>query len=128
MKVAIPLILLALTLGLIVVGPLWPGRFSGTVGIAAGEAIPGLGTTANTPEQAITNFLADVQKRNWDALPHWLSATTNGTAERDLLTKELGGTTAACARSQASRRGTWSRCARPGKMRKFARLCTGQRL
>ncbi len=92
MKVAIPLILLVLTLGLIVVGPLWPGRFSGTVGIAAGEAVPGLGATANTPEQAITNFLADVQKRNWDALPRWLSGAANGTAERDLLIKELGGT------------------------------------
>ena len=92
MKVLIPLILLALTLGLIVVGPLWPGRFSGTVGIAAGEAVPGLGATGNTPEQAITNFLADVQKRNWDVLPRWLSVAAAGTTDRDLLIKELGGT------------------------------------
>ena len=92
MKFAIPLILLAVTLGLIVVGPLWPGRFSGTVGIAAGEAIPGLTSSANTPQQAITNFLADVQKRNWGGLTRWLSASANGTAEQDLLSKELGGT------------------------------------
>jgi hypothetical protein len=92
MKFVIPLILLAITVALIVVGPLFPGRFSGTVGIAAGEAIPGLGASANTPQQAVTNFLADVQKRNWGALPHWLTTSSNGTTTEDLLTKEFGGT------------------------------------
>ena len=92
MKVVIPFLLLAVTLGLIAIGPLWPGRFSGTVGIAAGEAIPGLTARADTPEQAITNFCTDIQKRNWSGLTRWVSSSTNGAASEELLTKELSGT------------------------------------
>jgi hypothetical protein len=92
MKIAIPFLLLIVTLGLIVIGPLFPGRFSGTVGIAAGDAVPGLSSRADTPEQAITNFLADVQKRNWSELPRWLSSRASGQSQEEALTKELGGT------------------------------------
>ena len=42
------------------------GRPAGTVGIAAGSALPGFSQNASTPEQALNNFLLDVQRRNWD--------------------------------------------------------------
>lgn len=91
MKVVIPFLLLGVTLALIAVGPLWPGRLSGTVGIAAGEAIPGLTARSDSPEQAITNFCTDIQKRNWSGLPRWVSSSANGAASEELLTKELAG-------------------------------------
>jgi hypothetical protein len=37
-----------------------------TVGIVSGSALPGFGASASTPEQALRNFLLDVQRRNWD--------------------------------------------------------------
>jgi hypothetical protein len=91
MKVAIPMIVLAITLALIAVGPLWPGRFAGTVGIAQGNALPGLASAANTPEQAITAFLSDVQKRNWEGAQKRLVTSDNGAVADAPLIKELAG-------------------------------------
>lgn len=92
MKVALPMLVLVVTLGLIAVGPLWPGRLSGTVGIARGGALPGLASAANTPGQALTGFLLDVQKHDWDAAHRWLANADHGTVEESLLVKELAGT------------------------------------
>src|SRR5579871_162989 len=67
MKRALPvIIILAVTVLLIFVGLTGVGRSTGTVGIASGSALPGFGTTASTPDQALANFLQDVQRRNWD--------------------------------------------------------------
>jgi hypothetical protein len=67
MKRALPIVIviLAVTVVLIFLG-LSTGRSAGTVGVAAGTALPGFSTNASTPEQATNNFLLDVQRRNWD--------------------------------------------------------------
>lgn len=67
MKRALPaIIILAVTALLIFVGLTGVGGSAGTVGIASGSALPGFGTSASTPDQALSNFLLDVQRRNWD--------------------------------------------------------------
>jgi len=67
MKRALPIVivLVAVTAVLMFVG-ITVGRSTGTVGIAAGSALPGFSANASTPEQALSNFLLDVQRRNWD--------------------------------------------------------------
>ena len=69
MKRALPIVTLvvivAVTVVLMFLG-LSSGRSSGTVGVAAGTALPGFSAHASTPEQAVNNFLLDVQRRNWD--------------------------------------------------------------
>src|SRR5690348_3974282 len=67
MKRALPIVivLVAVTVLLIFLGATF-GRSSGTVGIASGSALPGFSEHASTPEQALSNFLQDVQRRNWD--------------------------------------------------------------
>ncbi len=67
MKRALPaIIILAVTALLIFVGLTGVGGSAGTVGIASGSALPGFGASASTPDQALANFLLDVQRRNWD--------------------------------------------------------------
>lgn len=66
MKRALPLVIIivAVTVILIFAG-LHSTAGAGTVGIAAGSALPGFSSNATTPEQALSNFLIDVQRRNW---------------------------------------------------------------
>jgi hypothetical protein len=66
MKLALPTLLVAVTIGLMVIGFFGIGHTTGTVGIAAGSALPGLTPSAATPEQAAANFLSEVQRRHWD--------------------------------------------------------------
>lgn len=66
MKLALPILLVAVTVGLMVLSLFGVARSGGTVGIATGSALPGLAPKAATPEQAASNFLADVQRRHWD--------------------------------------------------------------
>src|SRR5882672_3993349 len=66
MKFTLPIILVVITVGLMVVALVGAGQSHGTVGIAAGSAVRGLTPKASTPEQALTNLLVDLQRRNWD--------------------------------------------------------------
>jgi hypothetical protein len=68
MKRALPIILLIVvaTVVLMFLGLTVSGGSNGTVGIASGSALPGLTASASTPGQAMSNFLLDIQKRNWD--------------------------------------------------------------
>lgn len=66
MKLALPALLVAVTVGLMVIGFFWVGHSGGTVGIAAGSALPGLAPKATTPEQAVSDFLMEIQRRHWD--------------------------------------------------------------
>src|SRR5579872_2340598 len=66
MKLALPILLVAVTAGLMVLALVGPGTAHGTVGIAAGSAFYGLTPKASSPQQALTNLLVDVQRRNWD--------------------------------------------------------------
>jgi hypothetical protein len=66
MKFSLPIILIAITVALMAVGLFAAGSSHGTVGIAAGSALPGFSAKADTPEQAFANLLIDAQRRNWD--------------------------------------------------------------
>src|SRR5947209_6142014 len=67
MKRALPIVivLLGVTIVLMAIGLTRAGS-SATVGIASGSALPGFSEQASTPEQALSNFLLDIQRRNWD--------------------------------------------------------------
>ena len=66
MKIVLPITLVAVTAVLMVLALFGAGNAHGTVGIAAGSALYGLTPKASTPQQAMTNLLSDVQRRNWD--------------------------------------------------------------
>ena len=66
MKIALPVILLVVTAVLMVIAVVGAGHSGGTVGIAAGSAVSGLTPKASTPQQALTNLLVDLRRRNWD--------------------------------------------------------------
>src|SRR5579862_406838 len=66
MKVLLPIILVAVTVVLVALALFGVGPSHGTVGIASGSALPGFTPKADSPAQALTNFLTDVRRRNWD--------------------------------------------------------------
>jgi hypothetical protein len=67
MKFILPIILAIATVVLIGVAFVASGTVVGkTVGIEAGSAMYGLTPKASTPDQALTNLLVDVKRRNWD--------------------------------------------------------------
>src|SRR5712671_3936185 len=65
MKVILPIILVVVTAGLMVLAVFGVGQASG--GVATGSVMPRLGGGAktSTPEAATTNFLTQVQHRDW---------------------------------------------------------------
>ncbi|HTC46748.1 MAG TPA: hypothetical protein VK722_05475 [Candidatus Aquilonibacter sp.] len=63
MKYAVPVILVVATAFLMVLGLYVTGQAGSNLGVAKGSA---LYSSASTPEQALDNFLIDVQRRNWD--------------------------------------------------------------
>ena len=76
MKLAMPILVVAATVGLMVLALFGVAHSGGTVGIATGYALPGLTPKAATPEQAASNFLTDVQRRHWDRAYADLSKTS----------------------------------------------------
>jgi hypothetical protein len=89
MKIALPLILVAVTIALMVVAFVGPTHARGTVGIAAGSALSGLTPKSDTPQQALTNLLVDVQRRNWDRAFAALSKTS-GSDEQSFIQDWIG--------------------------------------
>jgi hypothetical protein len=64
MKYALPVVLVAVTAALMVLGLYLTGQAGGTVGVTKGSALHT--AKADTPDQGLENLLADVQRRNWD--------------------------------------------------------------
>ena len=89
MKFILPIILVVVTAVLMVLAVVGAGNAHGTVGIAAGSAIRGLTPKANTPDQALTNLLVDLQRRNWDRAFSEL-ANSNGGDEQTFVQEWLG--------------------------------------
>lgn len=91
MKRALPIVILIVagTVVLIFVG-LSSGRSSGTLGVAAGAALPGFSTSASTPEQALNNFLLDVQRRNWDRAFSNIERTSDTLNEQGFIQEWFG--------------------------------------
>lgn len=63
MKYAVPVLVVVVTAFLMVLGLYVTGQAGSNLGVAKGSA---LYSSASTPEQALNNFLIDVQRRNWD--------------------------------------------------------------
>jgi hypothetical protein len=64
MKYALPVVLVAVTAALMVLGLYGTGQAGGTVGVTKGSALHT--AKADTPDQGLANLLADVERRNWD--------------------------------------------------------------
>jgi hypothetical protein len=91
MKRALPIAILivAITVVLMFLG-LSTGRSAGTVGVAAGTALPGFSASASTPEQALNNFLLDVQRRNWDRAFSSIERTSDTLNEQAFVQEWIG--------------------------------------
>jgi hypothetical protein len=91
MKRALPIVILiiAVTVALMFLG-LSTGRSAGTVGVAAGSALPGFSTNASTPEQAVNNLLFDVQRRNWDRAFSNIERTSDNLNEQSFIREWIG--------------------------------------
>lgn len=91
MKRALPIaiLIIAVTVALMFLG-LSTGRSAGTVGVAAGSALPGFSTNASTPEQAVNNFLFDIQRRNWDRAFSNIERTSDTLNEQSFIQEWIG--------------------------------------
>ena len=90
MKRLLPIIIVVVTVLLLAIGLTGAGRSRGTVGIASGSALPGFSTNANTPEQALANFLIDVQRRNWDRAFSSVERTNDSVSEQAFIQEWVG--------------------------------------
>ena len=91
MKRTLPIVILivAVSVVLMFLG-LSTGRSAGTVGIASGAALPGFSTSAPNPEQALNNFLLDVQRRNWDRAFSSVERTSDTLNEQAFIQEWVG--------------------------------------
>lgn len=92
MKSLLPIIIVVVTVLLMAVALTGAGRSGGTVGIASGSALPGFSANANTPEQALGNFLVDVQRRNWDRAFAGVERTNDSVNEQAFIQEWIGST------------------------------------
>jgi hypothetical protein len=76
MKIALPIILVVATAGLMLLALTGAGQARGTVGIAGGSAMYGLTPKGSSPQQALDNLLVEVQRRHWDRAYDDLSKTS----------------------------------------------------
>ena len=91
MKRTLPIVILIVagTFVLMFLG-LSTGRSAGTVGVASGAALPGFSASASTPEQALNNFLLDVQRRNWDRAFSGIERTSDTLNEQAFIQEWIG--------------------------------------
>jgi hypothetical protein len=87
MKYAVPVILVAVTAALMVLGLFVTAQSGITVGVTKGSALHT--ARADTPDQALNNLLGDVQRRNWDRAFADVS-TTSGTNEQAFIQDWMG--------------------------------------
>jgi hypothetical protein len=89
MKFLMPTIIFVVTVVLAAIGTIGSTRLGATTGIASGSALPGLTSTATTPEQAVSNLFNEIQKRNWGAAYSQLADSSN--VDEALFTRDLTG-------------------------------------
>jgi hypothetical protein len=90
MKFILPIVIVVVTVLLMAVALTGAGRSTGTVGIASGSALPGFSTNAATPEQALSNLLLDVQRRNWDRAFSSVERTNDSVNEQAFIQEWTG--------------------------------------
>jgi hypothetical protein len=91
MKRALPLviIILAVTAILLFAG-LHATAGPGTVGVTAGSVLPGFNANATTPQQALSNFLLDVRRRNWGRAFASVERTNTNLNEQEFAQEWMG--------------------------------------
>ncbi len=89
MKLVLPILIVAVTVVLLAVGLTSVGR-PATVGVASGSVLPGFEASATTPEQALNNFLIDVQRRNWDRAFSSVEKTNGSQNEQAFIQEWIG--------------------------------------
>jgi len=89
MKLVLPITIVALTVVLLAVGLTSVGR-PATVGVASGSVLPGFEASPTTPEQALNNFLVDVQRRNWDRAFSSVEKTNGSQNEQAFIQEWIG--------------------------------------
>jgi len=89
MRFLLPTVIFVVTVVLIAMGTFGPTRLGATTGITSGSALPGLASSAKTPEQAVGKLLNEIQKRNWSAAYSQLADNSN--VEEALFTRDLTG-------------------------------------
>ena len=89
MKWALAISLVVVTAILIAIAVIHPVSGSGTVGIAAGSALPGFAARPDTPEHALTIMLNGVQRRDWSKA-YSVVARNNGVDEQSIALEWTG--------------------------------------
>jgi hypothetical protein len=84
------IVVLAVTTALVLVGLHGKGRSTGTIGVAAGSALPGFSENANTPEQGLANFLSDIQRRHWSQAFSSTERTNSSLTEEEFTREWVG--------------------------------------
>jgi len=90
MKFLMPIVIFIVTAILIALGTAGATRLGATTGITSGSALPGLSSSARTPEEAVGKLLNEIQKRNWGVAYGQLADNSN--VDLDLFTRDLTGT------------------------------------
>ena len=83
-------VVVAVTTALVLVGLHGKGRSTGTIGVAAGSALPGFSENANTPEQGLANFLSDIQRRHWSQAFSSTERTNSSLTEEEFTREWVG--------------------------------------
>ncbi len=86
----LPIILVVVTIVLLGLGLAGMGTSSATTGLAQGSALPGFTPKPSTPDQALTNFLTDIQKRNWDRAFSSVERTNESLNEQAFIQEWMG--------------------------------------
>src|SRR5579864_985306 len=85
----LPIILVVVTVILLAIGLTGKNRAAAT-GAAQGSALPGFTSKPATPEQALANFMLDVQKHNWDRAFSSVERTNEGLNEQAFIQEWRG--------------------------------------
>jgi hypothetical protein len=90
MKFTLPIIIFVVTALLLVAGLTVGPSASGNVGIAHGSSLLAFKPNATTSEQALANFLTDVQRRNWDRAFTSVEKTSDSLNEQGFIQEWVG--------------------------------------
>src|ERR1043166_2317047 len=89
MKIVIPLVIIVITVILLIAGGHSPSPVGVAVGDGVGPTFTGSSSGGTVPEQVVTTFLQNVQRRNWDGAYSYLASQNK--ADEVSFVRELGG-------------------------------------
>lgn len=89
MRVALPILIVAATIVLVAVSTIAPASVGSHLGVATGSSLPGLTPAAHSPEQAVTELLSDVRRRDWSSAYSQLANTDQ--LDESHFTRDLAG-------------------------------------